>query len=188
MATLAEILSNRDERTIYRTVLIDRFHFPLICFTLNLPGPEKYTAQSSLIHAAGTAVLFASLQFHALQPVHAEIRHQKTGIEGFFVTDASPLFLKKICCQIEEDHPLGRLFDMDVFDPKNTPINRAQAGFPERTCLLCGGNVTVCRREKKHSLTAFNERVMEMIHAYYCSAKNDLLGPTSAERHTDHRP
>ena len=163
MTTLTDILINREERTAYRKKLSEKYHLPHICFQVNSPGPIKYTRNSCLIHSAGTSALLEALYRYHLQSVHTEIRHKETGIEGFFVINCESLFLKSICCEIEEIHLLGRLFDMDVDNPKGEPVNRDRLGYPIRPCLLCGGDVIACRREGKHSLNEYNDQVQKLI-------------------------
>ena len=164
--TLNEILMRREERSIYQKKLTDSFRMPLICFQINIPGFLKYTSQSSLIHAAGTQEIYRTLNQNKIRCFFAEIRHEITGIEGFFIVDCDPVLLKKLCCEIEENHVLGRLFDIDVMDDMGNRISRVTLGYPERSCLICGGDVLSCRREMKHTSEAYSSYIEKKVMSF----------------------
>ena len=46
--------------------------------------------------------------------MYKEERDLETGFEAYFVVDMRPLEVKRLCCSIEDEHPLGRLMDIDV--------------------------------------------------------------------------
>lgn len=164
--TLNEILMRREERSIYQKKLTDSYQMPLISLQSNIPGFLKYTSEICLIHAAGTQEIYHTLNQNNIRCFFAEIRHEITGIEGFFIVDYDPFQLKKLCCEIEETHVLGRLFDIDVMDVMGNRISRMSLGYSERSCMICGGDVLSCRREKKHSNEAYSSHIEQLILSY----------------------
>ncbi len=65
-------------------------------------------------------------------------------------TTCEPVCLKKLAVNIENSSKFGRMMDIDVFDSRGSRISRRDIGLPDRTCPICGGNVFVCIREKRH--------------------------------------
>ncbi len=165
--SLSEILKRRDERFIYQQKLVDDFQKPLITFQINIPGSIKYSALCCLIHAAGSQEIFQSLTMNQFKCLFMEIRHEITGIEGYYVVDTDPFILKKLCCEIEENHALGRLFDMDVMDRSGYRISRLSLGCLERTCMICGKDVLSCRREMKHSGEEYFSHIQSLVLSYF---------------------
>lgn len=55
--------------------------------------------------------------------------------------------LKDLCVYIEETHPMGRCFDLDVYMPDGTPLSR---GDQKRKCFLCDAPAHECARSKAH--------------------------------------
>ena len=87
-----------------------------------------------------------------------EIRDLETGFEAYFVVDLPYLETKRLCCEIEDTHPLGRLMDIDVichFDRSGEislrPLSREDIGLPPRPCLICGRPVRECIRARRHT-------------------------------------
>ena len=68
--------------------------------------------------------------------------------------DDSPIHsIKERLIQIEETHPLGRLFDFDLHRASSanlTLIDRESLGKPLRKCFLCNEPAIICRRQKNH--------------------------------------
>lgn len=120
---------------------------PLVSFTVILPGAVKRDARSLRIAREGVRAIEASLQDAIL---YREERDLPTGYEAFFVTDMPSLDLKSLCCKIEDNHQLGRLMDIDVI-ADGRPLGRADAGLPERRCLMCHKPARECMRLRTHT-------------------------------------
>lgn len=94
--------------------------------------------------------------------LYQEERDLATGFEAYLVVSMPPEQAKKLCCDIEDTHPLGRLMDIDVIVDSSTspgmteelsvrPLGRADIGRPERRCLLCGKPARECMRAHAHT-------------------------------------
>jgi holo-ACP synthase/triphosphoribosyl-dephospho-CoA synthase len=62
---------------------------------------------------------------------------------------AEGIRVKGLGLYIEQTHPLGRLFDIDVIEGGGK-ISRAGLGLEERKCLVCGGGAFACGRSRAH--------------------------------------
>jgi len=85
------------------------------------------------------------------------------------VIDAEPLSIKRTMLQIEEQHPLGRLWDVDVIDPTGSSVSRQRLNLPARLCLLCDQAAHACARSGAHALHDLQCAVEDKINAYRSS-------------------
>jgi holo-ACP synthase CitX len=89
-----------------------------------------------------------------LAPTYKELRDLETGYEGYFLVDGALLDVKKACCEIENEHPYGRLMDLDVLERVGetvVPVSRERVGEQPRRCLLCDRPARECMRAHTHS-------------------------------------
>ena len=47
---------------------------------------------------------------------------------------------------------MGRLWDLDVTDPRLGALSRRSLGLPVRRCLVCGEAAHACARSRAHPL------------------------------------
>ena len=168
--TLEQLLASRDARRVRQEEL--RAQFPgrtLVCLTVMLPGAEKRNDLSLRIAAAGVAA-FRS----AFTPVFEELRDLETGYEAYFLVDAAAEAVKRRCCAIEEAHPIGRLFDMDVIGADGAPLSRTVVGAAPRKCLLCGRPARWCMRERSHSSAELLACITRMTEAGLAKKSDNL--------------
>lgn len=164
-----DILEGREKRAERQQELVSQFCKPLVSFSLNIPGANKSTSRLEKVHRAGLALLTKKLRENYNEILLQEVSVSAAGHQAFLVVEADSEELKRLTVSIEEQHPLGRIFDYDVFNANCKQINRASLGLGERTCLLCGGNVTICRRSGKHSLEDILQRIDILIAEYFSS-------------------
>ena len=153
--TLEDILRARDTRANAQRRLLRAYRLPLVSFTMNIAGPVKSSPLIELAFDAGLAALYGTLG----QPVTAEIIRPATGCEALLVYDRPAAELKAACLMLETAAPIGRLYDLDVLDTDGSKLSRPEP----RTCLICGGPVTVCSRSRAHGLDAIVGRTHEIL-------------------------
>ncbi len=155
--TLSEILEAREQRVLRQRELLSAFSLPLICFTLNIPGPDKASPLAEKVFFLGCRLLQGQLKPH--NTAHFEQRCTAAGWEAFFCVDAPEEVLKRITAYLEDKTPGGRVFDMDVLTPNGKKLDRETLGFPRRKCLLCEKDAAVCGRSRSHSLEALQKKI-----------------------------
>ena len=160
--TLAQLLESRDERQLRQIQLTHRFPGrQLICLTVVLPGPVKRDARSLKVAEAGVAAVRS-----LFTPVYEDLRDLETGFEGYFVVDGELLDVKKACCGIENNHPYGRLMDLDVLEPVGEgvmPVSRDRVGEPPRRCLVCDRPARECMRAHTHTTAELLCKIEQMV-------------------------
>ncbi len=87
--TVMDILAARDARVAVQKRLLEHFGKPLICFTMNIAGPVKYSEEILRGYQLGKRLLLARIT-----PVQFEEILSPTGCEGFFVVDLDATSLK----------------------------------------------------------------------------------------------
>ena len=85
--------------------------------------------------------------------------HEVTGDEWIAAVDCDAEKVKDLAMQIEETHPLGRLFDMDVLGPDGRKLSRMRY----RKCLICGRQAQECARSRTHTVKEMQEAIDKML-------------------------
>jgi holo-ACP synthase CitX len=81
-----------------------------------------------------------------------------------------PEKLKLLLVGIEETHPLGRLFDLDLnFGREDSSFGRSDAGIEPRSCFICGKPAALCARSAAHSPESIENYLRELYAGYFTS-------------------
>jgi holo-ACP synthase len=162
-AGLQAILDNREERVTRQREMLRQYASPLVSFTVNMPGASKNNIAALRIFREGMKSVERLIAGNGWA-VLAQRRHSSpAGPEALACVQAAPYDLKRAMLLLEENHPLGRLFDFDVLTPEGRGISRARFGKPMRSCFLCGNPAALCAREQKHSLEALQNHIRELL-------------------------
>lgn len=159
--TLQDILTARENRVSTQQRLLARFAKPLICFTMNIPGPEK--CNNDICWGYGLGKKWLQVQLADLSVLHFEEQILPTGCEGYYVVDAPADLLKQRTVQIENSAPVARLFDMDVLDADGKKLERSELGFSPRTCLICDLPAHICGRSRAHSVEQLQQKTAALL-------------------------
>ena len=153
--TLDRLLASRDARKAMQEKLLGMYsESTLVCLTVVMPGSVKRN-DLSLRQA-----------FHA-ETEHFMERDLETGFEAYALVKVEEVEAKRRVCDIEDIHPLGRLFDLDVISRKTgTPISRSDVGRKGRTCLLCHQEARYCMRNKTHSQQELLNEIRRLVAQY----------------------
>lgn len=176
------MLLARDRRASRQAALLSRYGRPVISFTMNIAGPAK---DSPLIRYAFRSGL-RQLEALPCAQLCREVIFEPTGPEALLVYETQDAqLLKAFCIRLESEGEAGRLFDLDVLDANGEKLSRETG----RTCLVCGGPVSVCSRSRAHGLEAITARTGAILEAFAAEtlgemAENALL----AEVHFTPKP
>lgn len=161
--SLLDMLDARERRVHHQQELLERYHKPLICFTMNIAGPIKDSPLIRRGFARGQQLLRQQFFRAKLSPLHTDAHCEATGCETFYVLDADPMTIKKFTTDIEDATPLGRLFDMDVLRPDGTKVDREELKLAGRRCLICGGPAKVCSSRRIHTVSELQARTKTIL-------------------------
>ena len=160
---LYEMLEARDRRADQQKLLLARYHCPVICFMLNIPGPVKVCAQWEKAFEHGRKQIMQKLEEQQIPVLYSQTIRPKTGYELYVAADCEAQRLKNLCCDIEDGSELGRLYDVDVIGTDGYKKSRDVMGIPPRKCLLCGAEAHACARSRRHSVAELIQRIDQII-------------------------
>lgn len=162
--SLPQLLAARDARAALERDLLARYAgCTLVVLTVVVPGAEKRTEASLLVARAACAALDKLLAAHCR---HRLERDLATGFEAYWLVDLPQEEAKRRTVELEDTHPLGRLFDADIILPEGRPLSRTELGAPPRRCLLCDREARFCMRNGSHTREELHAKIAQMIADY----------------------
>ena len=153
--TSGELRAVRDQRVLKKwELLTPGGEICLVEFSLNIAGTVKTFPFARA--AFREEVRELSDRLSRFSVLKTEVYEKNTGDCAFFLLKSQAIQVKKFLVSVEESHPLGRLFNLDVCGPDGISVKRHDLGLLPRTCLVCGEDAHICAEKKSHS--------MELIH------------------------
>ena len=159
--TLIQILDAREKRALRQKELLKKHSSPLICFTMNIAGPIKVTPLIERAFWEGMRLLKSTVPEDKILSIESKIC--ATGCEAMLCVSEEASLLKKMCVEIEESSPLGRIFDMDVLNADGYKLEREN----ERGCNICGKKGRGCASRRLHSVEELQRETSSIIHKYF---------------------
>jgi holo-ACP synthase/triphosphoribosyl-dephospho-CoA synthase len=155
--SLDELLVERDRRVQRQRELLFRYRDVksfgegvLLSLGLNIPGEYKRFPLADRSFHEETRITRLSLEAENIPLIHEERSERDAGYTGFLVVAGEAARLKELAEHIEDTHPLGRLFDIDVIEADGGKRSRLDRG-EVRPCLICGKPGFACARSRAHS-------------------------------------
>ena len=163
--TLTELLDSRDRRHERQQEWLAAMPgATLMVLTVVMPGSVKRNSLSLDIASAAVKEIKSRFGKHILRFATFDLN---TGYEAFAAIEMPPEQVKRTACDIEDSHPLGRLFDIDVFTADATPLTRTQFGLPARRCIICGDDARVCMRTRRHDYDELLNTIQLKVNLFY---------------------
>lgn len=173
--TLQQILDAREQRAAKQKALLAQYGCPLICFSMNIAGPVKISPLILRAFQWGLALLRDRLDDAKILSWQAD--SPVTGCQAFCVIDADAQMLKNICTAIEEETPLGRLFDMDVLDCDGRKLERKET----RGCIVCGAPGRACAAGRLHSVEALQDATYRIISQHFAAFDREQIAALAVQ-------
>ena len=149
---LPDMLEAREARVARRVAALSEHGRPCLTLSIVTPGPVKDSPLSRLLAQAAREEVearFAELRWRFDRLYTAQ---SATGPEALYSVACDPFRLKTEMVTLEESHPLGRLWDLDVHDTDGNGLSRHSVGLAPRRCLVCGEPAHGCTRSAAHPL------------------------------------
>jgi len=158
---LAEILDAREMRSKKRNRMSSLCKTAVIQLCINSPGSEKNSTVITDIFSEALKSILDEFDTDIIE--YSSEAQLNTGPEAFIAIDSPAPEIKARCCDLESTHPLGRLWDIDVYNQNLRPLSRRELGLPERRCYLCGDPAQICARSRRHS---YDELKLYILNVY----------------------
>ncbi|MGI6117227.1 MAG: citrate lyase holo-[acyl-carrier protein] synthase [Bilifractor sp.] len=162
---LPDMLKCRERRAAIQHEMIKKYHCAIISFCMNIPGPVKTNPDIRCAFEAGKQDIDEMIRSSGWQVCDEKCIHEKTGDEAILAVNADPAEIKKKTTRIEETHPVGRLFDIDVLDSNGQKLSRGTW----RKCIICGRKAQDCASRRIHSVREMQDKVDEIINNWKSS-------------------
>lgn len=173
--TLTQMLAAREQRVANQMAMLNTYHCPLICFTMNIAGPVKTSPLIKRAFYEGLSLLKKALPKESIRTHCTDI--SEAGCEAMFAVEMLATDLKEICEQIEEGSDLGRLFDMDVLNTDGKKLERKNM----RGCIVCGAPGRGCSARRLHSLSQLQTTTHELMRGYFEKADKEKIASLAVE-------
>jgi holo-ACP synthase len=161
--SLSLMLLCRERRAEIQKKYLLQYNKSIVSFSLNIPGPIKTSDSIRLLFEEGKqAILLSILKENGIILDMTEF-HEVTGDELILCTDANAAAIKDRTVFVEETHPLGRLFDIDVIDTSGIKLGRS---LP-RKCLLCSNDVWECSASRAHTVDELQKEIEKLLENYF---------------------
>jgi holo-ACP synthase/triphosphoribosyl-dephospho-CoA synthase len=173
--SLEDVLAFREEKARKQQALLAEYNAPLLCLGLNMPGEYKRFPLAARSFCAELKAVRLSLAAERAGVLHEETLEAAGGYAAFIAAACPPEKLKEIAGGIEDSHPLGRLFDIDVLRRDGGKISRNDLGAKGRPCLICGGDAFACGRSRAHSAEELRNAAAGIMAAFQRERLADLV-------------
>ncbi|MCL1994514.1 MAG: citrate lyase holo-[acyl-carrier protein] synthase [Spirochaetes bacterium] len=176
--SLHEILAAKEARANLQAALAEKHRGAgggggaIVSYTLNIAGPRKRSPLADRSFHAGVKlaeVLFRRLGYTLAECVKTDA---PTGLECLWVVHGDAALavadagrLKTELCRLEDEHPLGRLFDMDVIGQDGQKLSRGGT----RPCLICDRPGHDCARNRTHPAEEVAARTHQIMEEYFAA-------------------
>ncbi len=177
--TLMQILQTREDRVLKQRALLAAYQCPIISFTMNIAGPIKVSPLIERAFQEGLQALDRQLPEGHILFHDTDISF--TGCQAMYAVDLDALHLKKICTDIEDATPLGRLFDMDVLDIDGTKLDRETVGGHNRNCIVCGAPGRGCAAGRLHTVPQLQAATRAIISEYFAVKDREQIAALAVQ-------
>lgn len=161
---MGKILLDRENRYNRILQLIESYDLPVVCGKINYPGRNKNTEE------AKKAFLVLQHYLKRKFDTYSEFTQILDGYDGSSILIAAkikPLEAKYIAVTIEENHYLGRLFDIDVYIKDGSSIGRKKINRDARRCIICNDDARVCIKLNRHGLEETIQMTNRFVSKYF---------------------
>ena len=171
--TSGELRAARDRRVLKKwELLTPGGEICLVEFSLNIAGAVKTFPFARA--AFREEVRELSDRLSRFSVLKTEVFEENSGDYAFFLLKSQAIPVKRFLVSIEESHPLGRLFNLDVCGPDGTSVKRHDLGLLPRTCLVCGEDAHICTAKKSHSMELIQWQTAKLFHEFFRDRAADM--------------
>jgi len=159
---MIDLLIAREERANHLNRLSKEYqNNPIVILKLNTPGENKNLTSLLFVHYLFHEIILNEFKTKIIKSTKIK---SLDGDYFYYVIKMDPLKVKEKTVFLEENHPLGKLVDLDVY--LETAISRTSLNYQNRKCLICDNDAIICTRSKAHSLEDVLNKITEITKAY----------------------
>lgn len=160
-------LAANEQRAARQADWLARYQQPLISLTLVTPGEVKDSPRYRNNMGVALQTCDHLLWQHHWQVLERQVLWLPTGPEALWCVAHPAVEIKAGCMALEQAHPLGRTWDLDVICPQAGHLGRVALGADRRRCLICDRPAHACTRERRHPPELVVARVEQTIDDWF---------------------
>lgn len=104
-----------------------------------------------------------------------EYFHESADGPYYLLLTSKDINHKNVLVGIEENHPLGRYIDLDLYVNGDTSISRNDLNLNRRKCFICENDAIICNRNHNHSNNEIINYMNQKIKYYLLEVIDDLV-------------
>ena len=163
-ALYQQLLAYREKKSHEIIMLQEKHREPVVTIRANYPGLEKSNELTRFITAE---IQEAFKEIFASRIKEEELYDTPEGLTQFYSVRGDVRTLKENVVYIEQNHPLGRFVNIDVYDyDEDYAVARIELFYEPRQCFLCDKPAKVCRRERNHKSEELIKYMEEKVSEY----------------------
>ncbi len=163
-ALYQQLLAYREKKSHEIIMLQEKHREPVVTIRANYPGLEKSNELTRFITAE---IQEAFKEIFASRIKEEELYDTPEGLTQFYSVRGDARTLKENVVYIEQNHPLGRFVNIDVYDyDEDYAVARIELFYEPRQCFLCDKPAKVCRRERNHKSEELIKYMEEKVSEY----------------------
>lgn len=165
--SLEALLAAKENRAARQAEWLRHYQQPIISLTLVTPGAVKDTMRYRNTMGVALQACDQMLWQRGWQMLDRQVLWLPTGAEAMWCVAHPATELKAQCIELEQTHPLGRLWDFDIFCPQHGQVGRHSLDRSTRRCLVCDEPAHSCARSRRHPLDEVVSRVEGLINGWF---------------------
>lgn len=165
--SLEALLAAKDNRAARQADWLARYQQPIISLTLVTPGAVKDSIRYRNTMGVALQACDQLLWQNRWPVLDRQVLWLPTGAEALWCVEHPAVEIKAQCVEMEQTHPLGRLWDIDVFCQKNGQIGRHSLDLNTRRCLVCNEPAHGCARSRRHPVKEVVAQVEKLIDGWF---------------------
>ena len=190
--TVQDMAALRDSRReqqarLFRQAGMEAETLSVVMLSLVIPGPIKNNRFLEAVFDEGCRAFLEQLAQEQPrtdgQPVNAgSVQKQliaafyedrkESGCTAFWLLNAQAEIVKRQTTALERTHPLGILWDLDVFSAFEQKLSAFELGLPARSCLICSKPAKLCARSRTHSVLELQAKISDLIRSFFRLTNN----------------
>lgn len=158
---MVDILTARDERIRLIESLLNKDKV-IICLRVNYPSQEKVNQDTITV----AKIIHEEIKKNFQLTNYRYFESLEGPIYLYEVSSDDPIIVKKRTIAIEDNHPLGRLVDLDVYYQSVKSISRKDLNVSSRKCYLCNEDAFKCIIAQKHDINEVKNYFRDKINSF----------------------
>lgn len=165
--SLDALLTAKECRAARQADWLTHYQQPVISLTLVTPGAIKDSIRYRNTMGVALQACDQMLWGNGWQVRDRQVLWLPTGPEALWSVAHQAPEIKAHCAALEQTHPLGRLWDLDVICPQKGHVGRLSLGSHSRRCLICDDAAHACARSRAHPVDDVVARVEKLIDGWF---------------------